>query len=75
MGHCGEKDVTFKDKVNGDFMGLQVQVTDVRKLLLAVRRLVERGNVVQFGPEPEQKYIMHAESGRKIVMEKNGGPM
>ena len=50
MGHYGEKDVTFVDKPNGDVVGLKFQVTDVRKPLLAVRRLVERGNVVQFGP-------------------------
>jgi len=43
MGHYGEKDVTFKDTADGDIVGLKFQVTDVRKPLLAVRRLVERG--------------------------------
>ena len=71
MGHHGEKDVTLKDKVNGDIVG---QATDVRKPLLAVRSLdlVERGNVVQFGPEPEQNYIPPVESDRKIMMERKG---
>ena len=53
MGHHGEKDVTLKDKVNGDVVGLKFQVTDARKPPLAGRRLVEKGSVVQFGPEPE----------------------
>ena len=46
MEHYGEKEVIFKygggdDK---DPVGLKFQVTDVRKPLLAVRRLVEKGN-------------------------------
>ena len=41
--------------------------------ILAVRRLVEKGNVVQFGPEPEQSFIMNVQSGKKIMMEKKGG--
>ena len=49
------------------------QGTDVRKPLLAVRRLVERGNAMQFGPKPENNYILHDESGRKIILEKKGG--
>jgi hypothetical protein len=43
MGNYGEKDVTFKDRVEGNIVGLKFQVTDVRKPLRAVRRLVERG--------------------------------
>ncbi len=35
--------------------------------------MVERGNAVQFGPEPEQNYITNVQSGKKIVMEKKGG--
>ena len=44
--HHGEKQVTFK--YNGgeskDPIGLKFQVTDVRKPVLAFRRLVEKGN-------------------------------
>ncbi len=61
MGHYGEKDVTFKDKVNDDIVGLKFQVTDVRKPLLAVRRLVERGNVVRAGAGAE---LHHARGER-----------
>ena len=73
MGHWGEKDVTFVDKPNGDIVGLKFQVTDVRKPLLAVRRLVERVSGGQFGSGPEQSYIQHIETGHKIMMDKEGG--
>ena len=73
MGHYGEKDITFRDGPQGDVVALKFQVTDVRKPLLAVRRLIEKGNVVQFGPEPAQNFIMHVQSGKKIMMEKKGG--
>ena len=71
MGHYGEKDITFRS--GGDIGGLKFQVTDVRKPLLAVRRLVEKGNLVQFGPEPEQNFIMNVQTGKRIQMERTGG--
>ena len=45
MQHYGEKEVTFKydGGENKDPIGLKFHVTDVRKPLLAVRRLVEKG--------------------------------
>ena len=49
-----------------DVVGLKFQVTDVKKPLLAVRRLVEKGNVVMFGPEPHQSFIQHVQTGKKI---------
>ena len=49
-------------------MGLRFQVTDVKKPLLAVRRLVEKGNVVRFGPEPGESYIANIETGKKIEL-------
>ena len=52
---------------------MKFQVTDVKKPLLACRRLVEIGNVVQLGPEPWQNYIMNVETGKKFMMEKRGG--
>ena len=48
MGHYGEMRITFThDGDEGkEVVGLKFQVTDVRKPLLAVRRLVEHGSVV-----------------------------
>jgi hypothetical protein len=73
MGHYGEKEITFRSGESEEVLGLRFQVTDVRKPLLAVRRLVERGNVVSFGPEPRDNYIQSVETGRKIPMERRGG--
>ena len=73
MAHYGEKDITFKTGKSDDVVGLKFQVTDVKKPLLAVRRLVEKGNVVSFGPEPDQNFIRNIATGRKIEMEKKGG--
>ena len=73
MGHYGEKEITFRSGESEEVIGLRFQVTDVRKPLLAVRRLVERGNVVSFGPEPSDNYIQSATTGRKIPMERRGG--
>ena len=65
--------MTFKSGASNDIVGLKFQVTDVKKPLLAVRKLVEKGNVVMFGPEPSQNYIHNIEAGKKIMMEKKGG--
>jgi hypothetical protein len=73
MGHYGEKEITFQNGSDDDIVGLKFQVTDVRKPLLAVRRLVEKGNVVSFGLEADQNFIHNVQSGKKIMMEKKGG--
>ncbi len=74
MGHYGEKEVTCRDKPKETSLdGVKFLATDVPKPVLAVRRLIERGNVVQFGPEPEHSYIMNIRSGKKIMMERKGG--
>ena len=73
MRHYGEKEITIKSAEDGEVVGLRFQVTDVRRPLLAVRRLVEKGSVVMFGPEPHQNYILHVATGRRIPMERRGG--
>ena len=73
MRHEGEKDITFQDKESGELLGMTFQVTEVRKPLAAVRRLVEKGNVVQFGPEERHNYILNLQTRKKIKMHKKGG--
>ena len=34
---------------------------------------MEKGNVVSFGPEPEQNYIRNVATGKEIKMERKGG--
>jgi hypothetical protein len=74
MGHYGERQANFKvsGKESG-IMSLTFQVSDVQKPLVAVRRIAERGNVVQFGPKEEDNFILNKGSGAKIQMVKKGG--
>ena len=53
-GCCGE-DVLLQlvetgDKRDQTQMNLKFQVADVAKPLVSVRRIAEKGNIVQFGP-------------------------
>ena len=43
------------ERAGGAAMGLNFQVTDVRKSLLAVNRITEKGSVVHFGPRGERQ--------------------
>ena len=54
-------------------MGLTFQVTDVKKPLLAVRRLVEKGNVVVLAGGEEESYIYNVASQTKVPIKKKGG--
>ena len=74
MDHYGEKEITFQNEPGGDIIGPRFQVTDVRKPLLAARRLVEKGMVVSFGLEPNHRYILNAQTGKKIAMRRRAGP-
>ena len=64
--------MAFKYKNCISPVGLKFQVTDVRKPLLAVRRLVERGNTVVLGEGAEESYVKTA-AGQKIPIIKKGG--
>ena len=57
MGYYGAKEAMFMTGKDKTVMGLGVQVSDVQKPLAAVWRIVEKGNVVQFGPRPEDNFI------------------
>ena len=75
MGHYGEKRITFThDGDRGkEVVGLKFQVTNVRKPLLAVRRLVEHGSVVSFGAKDEHCYIFNPATNVRIPMTRKGG--
>ena len=53
-------------------IGLGFQVADVKNSLLAVDRVVEKRNVVQFGPKEEDNFVMNRNSKEKILMRKKG---
>ena len=74
--HYGAKNVTFKPKGAGDkdrVMGLEFQASGVKKPLAAVWRIAEKGNIVQFGPRPDDNFIQNIETEEKIMMKKRGG--
>ena len=75
MIHYGEKEITFKYKggENKEAVGIKFQVTDVRKPLLAVRRLVEKGCTVTMANGDGESFIMNNESKVKIPIVKKGG--
>ena len=74
MGHYGQKGIIFKYAGGKDPMGLVFQVTDVKKPLLAVRRLVEKGNKVVLSAGDGESYIHNLESKVKVPVKKKGGP-
>ena len=53
-------------------MNLGFQVADVKRPLLAVKRITEKGNIVQFGPEEEDNFISNKLSGDKLMLRENG---
>ena len=73
MRHDGETSVTFKDKESGETLGMNFQVTEVRKPLAAVWRLTEKGNVVQFGPQDHQNFVLNLRTQKKIQLHRRGG--
>ena len=52
--------------------GIKFQVTDVKKPLVSVSRICEKGNWVCFGPGEEDNFIQSIGSGEKIHMRRKG---
>jgi hypothetical protein len=73
MKHYGEKQVTFKYAGAKVPVGLKFQVTDVKRPLLAVRRLVEKGNVVMLSGVSGESYVYNKEAKMRIPIVKKGG--
>jgi hypothetical protein len=73
MGHYGEWKTNFKVSEGAAVMSFNFQVSDVQKPLAAVRRIAETGNIVQFGPQQKDNFIMNEKTGVKTMMVRNGG--
>ena len=73
MEHYGEKRVTFMTNDQDKVIGMDFQVSDVKRPLAAVWRIAEKGNLVQFGPRREDNFIQNIEAGRKVSIEKKDG--
>ena len=72
INHYGSKKVAFQADGQGRVLGMGFEVTDVKKPLMAVSRICEKGNVVQFGPEEQHNFIMNIASGEKLFMKRRG---
>jgi hypothetical protein len=73
MKHYGEKHIAFKYAGAKGQVGQKFQVTGVKKPLLAVRRLVEKGNAVMLSNVEGESYVYNKESKLKIPIVKQGG--
>jgi hypothetical protein len=48
------------------------QVAEVKKPLISVKRITEKGNVVAFGPDDDDNFIMNSVTGDRIPLVPNG---
>ena len=73
--HYGEKRVALLAGEQGweRLIGLPFQACDVKRPLAAVRRICEKGNIVQFGPKSEDNFIMNVSSQEKIWLQQERG--
>ena len=71
--HFGHRAVSFNpESGEGRTMEAKFEVTNVRKPLMAVARVVDAGNVVQFGPGPRDNFIMNVGSKDKVYLRRRG---
>ena len=70
--HYGSRKVAFQADGAVRTLGMGFEVTDVKKPLMAVCRICEKGNVVQFGPNAQDNYIMNIASGEKLFLKRRG---
>ena len=72
MSHYGEKRVRGTvDGMEGP-ISMLFQVSDAKNALASVARITERGNLVQFGPDPADNYIFNPSSGDKVMLRRKG---
>ena len=72
--HYGSRGVTFRtEEGEGEVMGMEFQVSGVKKPLAAVWRIAEAGNLVQFGPKPGDNFIQNVRTGKRVGLRKKGG--
>ncbi len=68
----GERTVALKTGEDR-LIGLPFTVCDVKKPSVSVKRICEKGNIIQFGPNKKDSFIMNVKSKEKIfLIEENG---
>ena len=53
-------------------ISMKFQVSDSRNPLASVARIVEHGNIVQFGPKEADNYIYNPKTDEKVLMRRKG---
>ena len=53
-------------------MSLGFQVAAVKKPLIVVKRITEKGNHVAFGPQEEDNYILNKATGHRMMLKPRG---
>jgi hypothetical protein len=72
--HYGEKRVALLAGERGDkVIGLPFQACNVKRPLAAVRRICEKGNIVQFGPSDADNFIMNVSTKEKVWLKQERG--
>ena len=71
--HYGEKRVALLTPGGDRVIGMPFQACDVKRPLAAVRRICEKGNIVQFGPSSDDNFIMNVMSREKIWLQQERG--
>ena len=56
-----------------DSCGMISHLTDAKRMLASVDKIVEAGNRVSLGEEPEENFVENVKTGRRMVMEKERG--
>ena len=65
--------MNFKPDGQLGMASMKFQVSDVTKPLASVARIVEKGNVVQFGAGKNDSFILNVSTGRKIPLHREKG--
>ena len=73
--HYGEKKVALRagDAGKEKIIGLPFQACNVKRPLAAVRRICEKGNIVQFGPKEADNFIMNVSTKDKVMLKQERG--
>ena len=68
---CGDCDICPVETKDVK-MNLKFEVADVKKPLIAVKRICEKGNTVSFGPTGADNFIQNRDTGDKVPLRPSG---
>ena len=76
MPNMGQKKVPLKMQVQGGKevdASMNFHMTDVRKPLAAVSKIVDKGNYVCFGPTASDNFVQNVKTGERVPMIRERG--